>query len=119
MDFRDISTHSTGTHDDDLLRNGIYARSRKLNRYLPSTRLARGTGEPSNLILKSLPAETYALLEPYMKSVNMTKEQFLYQEGGRLDFLYFPVTAVVSEFKILEDGRMVEIAVTGREGAIG
>jgi len=119
MDFRDISTHSTGTHEDDLLKSGIYARSRKLNRYLPSARLARGTGEPSNLILKSLPADTYALLEPYMKSVNVTKEQFLYQEGGRLDFLYFPVTAVVSEFKILEDGRMVEIAVTGREGAIG
>ena len=27
--------------------------------------------------------------------------------------------SVVSEFKMLEDGRMVEIAVTGREGAIG
>jgi len=54
-----------------------------------------------------------------MKTVMLTKEQFLYQEDGRLDFLYFPVTAVVSEFKILEDGRMVEIAVTGREGAIG
>jgi CRP-like cAMP-binding protein len=54
-----------------------------------------------------------------MKSVTLAKEQFLYQEGGRLDFLYFPFTAVVSEFKILEDGRMVEIAVTGREGAIG
>jgi CRP-like cAMP-binding protein len=54
-----------------------------------------------------------------MKTVMLNKEQFLYQEDGRLDFLYFPVTAVISEFKILEDGRMVEIAVTGREGAIG
>jgi len=120
MDFRDTS-HSIGTHEDDYVRtNGVYTRRpAKSNRYLSAARLAKSTGEPSNLILKSLPAETCALLEPFMKTVMLTKEQFLYQEDGRLDFLYFPVTAVVSEFKILEDGRMVEIAVTGREGAIG
>jgi len=122
MDFRDTSTHSIGTHDDEYVRsNGVYSRQRagSLNRYIPASRLAKSTGEPSNLILKALPADTYDLLEPYMKTVMLTKEQFIYQEDGRLDFLYFPVTAVVSEFKILEDGRMVEIAVTGREGAIG
>jgi len=59
------------------------------------------------------------VIEPALKPVMLTKEQFLFQEGDHLDFLYFPISAVVSEFKILEDGRMVEIAVTGREGAIG
>jgi len=58
-------------------------------------------------------------LEPSIKPVVLRKEQFLYQEEDRLDFLYFPISAVVSEFKTLEDGRMVEIAVTGKEGAVG
>jgi hypothetical protein len=90
MDFRD--THTIGTQEDEYIRtNGVYTRQRrsaKLNRYSPAS-LAKSTGEPSNLILKSLPAETYGLLEPFMKTVMLTKEQFLYQEDGRLDFLYF------------------------------
>jgi len=131
MDFRDTATHSINTHDEEFVRSGgIYTRNRtgsqKLDRYIPgaaatAARMAKVAPavEVDNAILQSLPAATYALLEPHMKTVNVTKEQFLYQEDGRLDYLYFPVSAVVSEFKILEDGRMVEIAVTGREGAIG
>jgi len=72
-----------------------------------------------NEILHALPADMHKLIEPCFKTVSLKKEQFLYQEDDRLDFVYFPVTAVVSEFKMLEDGRMVEIAVTGKEGAIG
>lgn len=72
-----------------------------------------------NDILKAMPSDLTRLLTPALKRVTLSKEQFIYQEEDRLDFVYFPETAVVSEFKILEDGRMVEIAVTGREGAIG
>jgi len=72
-----------------------------------------------NLILNALPAEMHRVLKPSLKPVVLTKEQFLYQEEDRLDYIYFPITSVISEFKILEDGRMVEIAVTGREGAVG
>jgi CRP-like cAMP-binding protein len=121
MDFRDTSTHSITTHDEDIVRSGaFYTRTRNSKGRLNPARTNRETVvEGNNLILKSLPAEAYALLEPFMKTVSVSKEQFLYQEDGRLEYLYFPITAVVSEFKILEDGRMVEIAVTGREGAIG
>lgn len=75
--------------------------------------------ETPNLILGSLPKEMSKLLKPSMKPVMLKKEQFLYQAEDRLEYLYFPETAVISEFKILDDGRMVEIAVTGKEGAIG
>lgn len=74
---------------------------------------------PSNLILDSLPVEISKLISASLRPVMLRKEQFVYQEGDRLDFVYFPITAVVSEFKMLEDGRMVEIAVTGNDGAIG
>ncbi len=75
--------------------------------------------ESSNSILDALAPEMSRLLAPSLKPVFLRKEQFIYQEDDRLDFIYFPITAVVSEFKMLEDGRMVEIAVTGNEGAIG
>lgn len=72
-----------------------------------------------NSFLAALPSDMTRLIAPSLKPVTLTKEQFIYQEDDRLDFVYFPTTAVVSEFKMLEDGRMVEIAVTGKEGAIG
>jgi CRP-like cAMP-binding protein len=33
--------------------------------------------------------------------------------------LYFPETAIVSEFQMLPDGKTIEVAMTGREGVIG
>jgi len=80
---------------------------------------AAGNQQSANFVLNAFPAEIYRVLEPSLKPVALKKEQFLYHEEDRLDFVYFPITAVISEFKILEDGRMVEIAVTGKEGAIG
>lgn len=72
-----------------------------------------------NSILRSLPYDLKNTLDPSLRRVALTKDEFIYQEEDVLEYVYFPETAVVSEFKILEDGRMVEIAVTGREGAIG
>lgn len=103
MDFRETSQTSL-THDFD-------------EHVTRTSSVSAGT--PTNLILNALPREMRRVLEPSLRPVMLRKEQFLYQEEDRLDFIYFPVTAVASEFKMLEDGRMVEIAVTGKEGAIG
>jgi len=103
MDFRDTSRSDVSHSHED-----IYS----------STPVNWSAGT-TNLILNALPAEMHRILQPSLKPVVLTKEQFLYQEEDHLDWIYFPVSSVVSEFKILEDGRMVEIAVTGREGAVG
>ena len=103
MDFREVSHSSFGQdHYDDYVVSSSSAAS-----------------QTTNLILSSMPLEMNRLMKPALKPVLLAKEQFLYQEEDRLDYIYFPETAVVSEFKILEDGRMVEIAVTGKEGAVG
>ncbi|MFM9903559.1 MAG: Crp/Fnr family transcriptional regulator [Pyrinomonadaceae bacterium] len=73
----------------------------------------------ANALLSTLPPQIHTALGPSLKHVILRKEEFIYQEEDRLDYLYFPLTAVVSEFKMLDDGRMVEIAVTGKEGAVG
>ena len=111
MTFRD---QSIGSEYDNSYEISHYG-SQSINR-----RPAMFSGSiQQNMVLSSLPAELRRLIEPLLKKVTLTKEQFIYQEDDHLDYIYFPETAVVSEFKILEDGRTVEIAVTGKEGAIG
>ncbi len=124
MDFRE-NTHYDSVHDDvygetqlSFPQNPLKNRNRPIRRF--ADRFAANEVETSsNMILETLSPEMKSILAPSLKPVILRREQFIYQEDDRLDFIYFPVTAVVSEFKILEDGRMVEIAVTGKEGAVG
>lgn len=73
----------------------------------------------TNHILSSLPKAISKPLQPAMKRVALEQETYLFQPDDEPDFIYFPETAAVSEFQILEDGRMVEVAIIGREGAVG
>ena len=73
----------------------------------------------NNLILKSLPKQLFETMRPSLRSVFVKRDQYLYMQDDRLDYVYFPETAVVSELRTLDDGRMVEVAITGREGAAG
>lgn len=58
-------------------------------------------------------------LSPFMENVTFKGNEYLYNSGNNIEFVYFPETAVMSEFQILEDGRTVEIAMTGKEGVLG
>ncbi|CAN5468897.1 Crp/Fnr family transcriptional regulator [soil metagenome] len=129
MDFRENTIESLESSNlDDLYpstrtpsssSHSILSRQIRQAVNRPALRAADISAEPTNLILDSMPVDMKRILAPSLKPVMLTKEQFIYQEDDRLDYVYFPTTAVISEFKMLEDGRMVEIAVMGREGAVG
>lgn len=73
----------------------------------------------NNLLLA---AQSEAVLDeilPFIETVNLSSGDYLYQPGDPVDFIYFPETAIVSEFQILEDGRTVEIAMIGNDGVLG
>lgn len=72
-----------------------------------------------NLILNDLPRKLFDVIRPFLRRTYVAKEQFLFQQDDELEYVYFPETAVISEFHILDDGRMVEVSITGKEGAIG
>lgn len=80
----------------------------------PNGRRAHG-----NLVLSGMRSEVLKKLRPYMKEVVLAKDDYIYQQDELIDCVYFPETAVISEFQILEDGRTIEVAVTGREGVVG
>jgi CRP-like cAMP-binding protein len=43
----------------------------------------------------------------------------VYESGGRIDYMYFPTTAVVSLLYIMEDGSTTEVGLTGNDGVVG
>ena len=73
----------------------------------------------SNRFLAAQNEAVFSELLPYLESVKLSCGEYLYRENDTPECVYFPETAVVSEFQILEDGRTVEIAMTGREGVVG
>jgi CRP-like cAMP-binding protein len=73
----------------------------------------------SNSLLQNIGADHLFRLRPFLKRVNLIKDQYLYQQDDRIENIFFPETAVVSEFQILEDGRMIEVGIVGSEGGVG
>jgi CRP-like cAMP-binding protein len=73
----------------------------------------------ANLVLKSLPSAVHGELSGQLRTVEVGKDENLLYQGEELEFVLFPETAVLSEFRVLDDGRMVEVAMIGREGVAG
>src|SRR5215211_6021207 len=73
----------------------------------------------ANALLQFVNAEHFLRLRQFIKRVSLTKDQYLYQQDDEIDVIYFPETAVISEFQILEDGRTIEVSIIGNEGAVG
>ena len=73
----------------------------------------------TNALLQFVDPEHFLRLRQFIKRVNLAKDQYLYQQDDEIDVIYFPETAVVSEFQILEDGRTIEVGMIGNEGAVG
>jgi CRP-like cAMP-binding protein len=74
---------------------------------------------PSKILVGGLSNAMLNKIRPLLKITLLSKDDFLYQQDDRVDFVYFPETAVISEFQMLADGRTIEVAVTGTEGAVG
>ncbi|HEY0462143.1 MAG TPA: Crp/Fnr family transcriptional regulator [Pyrinomonadaceae bacterium] len=72
-----------------------------------------------NNLLAVQSQKTLISLLPFAESVSLPTEKILYESGDRVDYIYFPETAIISEFQILEDGASAEVAMVGNEGAAG
>src|ERR1700693_2928893 len=72
-----------------------------------------------NYLLAALPAGDYARLLPDLELIPMPLGWAAYESGGKLGYLYFPTTSIVSLLYVIESGASAEIAITGNEGLIG
>jgi CRP-like cAMP-binding protein len=72
-----------------------------------------------NHLLAALPAGDYARLLPELELIPMPLGWAVYESGGKLNYLYFPTTSIVSLLYVMESGASAEIAITGNDGLVG
>ncbi len=72
-----------------------------------------------NRLLAALPDAEWQRWLPQLEWVQMPLGQVLYESGGTLSHVYFPITSIVSLLYVLENGASAEIAVVGNEGLVG
>jgi len=72
-----------------------------------------------NLILAALPAQDYQRLLPQLEYLEIGLGRSLYESGGQLQHVYFPVEGIVSLLYVTEVGNSAELAVIGCEGMVG
>jgi CRP-like cAMP-binding protein len=77
-----------------------------------------GTQAPiENQLLSSLSSEDRGRLRPTVQ--HLALGEVVYESGGRLDYVYFPTTAVVSCLYTMQDGSTAEMALAGNDGVVG
>ena len=81
---------------------------------MSNTHEARG-----NHLLSVLPEAEWARIGPHLVQVDLPLGQVIYESGDRLDYVYFPTTAIISLLYVMEDGASAEIAIVGKEGMVG
>jgi CRP-like cAMP-binding protein len=84
-----------------------------------ATEYAQLADPRDNLILAALPDEEAARLFPQLKLVEFPLGMSVYESGGVQRYIYFPTDSIVSLLYVLKSGASAEIAVVGKEGAIG
>jgi CRP-like cAMP-binding protein len=72
-----------------------------------------------NQLLSSIPESEWERIAALLEAVDLPLGQVLYESGGKMSHVYFPINAIVSLLYVMEDGASAEIAVVGNEGLVG
>jgi CRP-like cAMP-binding protein len=72
-----------------------------------------------NHLLAALLDAEFERLSPHLQAVPLLLGDVLCESGGKLDYVYFPTTAIISLHYLLENGGSSEIAGVGNEGMLG
>jgi len=77
------------------------------------------TGLLTNKILTALPGEDFAQILPHLEPVSLAARHKIYEFDAKVDFVYFPETAVITHIYFLKDGSTTAVALVGNEGLVG
>jgi len=81
---------------------------------------AAETAERSpNRLLAALPRDAYEPLRARMEVVRPRAQEVLYEQGARVEYVYFPERGTISLLAVMADGQAVEVATVGNEGMTG
>jgi CRP-like cAMP-binding protein len=63
-------------------------------------------------------AEAKESVGPHLKLVTLERNQVLYEQGDKIEYMYFPLDSAVSSLAIMEDGTTLETLLVGQEGLV-
>jgi CRP-like cAMP-binding protein len=77
------------------------------------------TAVPANRLLASLPVAEVAQLSSIIKMVTLPQGSVLNEPGEEIENVYFPHSGMVALLAVTSDGRVMETATIGFDGAVG
>jgi CRP-like cAMP-binding protein len=81
--------------------------------------MPRSASFRKNQLLAALPRKEWGEWLQLLERVDMPLGQVIYESGVTLEYVYFPITSIVSLLYVMENGASAEIAVVGNEGLVG
>jgi CRP-like cAMP-binding protein len=72
-----------------------------------------------NQLLAALPPVQWSHWRKQLEIVQLPLAYVLYEPGVTMEYLYFPINAIVSLLYVMHNGASAEIAVVGNEGLVG
>jgi CRP-like cAMP-binding protein len=85
----------------------------------PSERTNTAGRQVSNKILLSISDSDYSSLGPHLEYVSLPNHRVLHEEGGKVEFAYFPNHGLISLVVVMKDGKTAEAGIVGNEGFTG
>lgn len=87
-----------------------------MNSNTPSYALA---SPGSNRLLDALSPPIRAEILALVEEIETPTPMSIYEEEGRIDYAYFPISGIISTTTVLENGAMIETGLTGADGFVG
>ena len=72
-----------------------------------------------NKMVLTIPEDEFLLIRPFLEAVDLPQYKILYEQGTKIEYAYFPNEGMVSLVVLVNDGRSVEVGITGNDGVIG
>jgi CRP-like cAMP-binding protein len=73
----------------------------------------------TNRVLASIPTKEYGRLRSLLEPVTLRFGQVLYQPGGTIRYVYFPIDCLISLLTTVDRRRTLEVGMVGNEGMAG
>jgi CRP-like cAMP-binding protein len=86
---------------------------------MASRKRARTSGVTGNHLLDALPSDDRAAVVAVASAFSPSQGKVVYQQGGDVAFVYFPIDAMYSLVLNLDSGEKAEVATVGNEGFVG
>ena len=77
------------------------------------------TSAAANWVLASIPPRMYRRMAARLEPVTLKYHQVLYEPGGPIEHVYFPLNCLISLLTSVDKGRTLEVGMVGNEGMAG